>query len=208
MNKFVILLVFCGFFAILWGGFFALPASAILGDVNADGIIDVGDMVYLIQYLLQNGTPPPNLCDANMDGSPGVNMGDCLQLIGYLIPGCQLLPDSGTSVKTSCEIRFSTDLISSMASGIKDTVYIKIIANGGPDLMGMVIPISYASQPNEAEVTLDRVSFDESIIPPDWFESGTIANYMNWPTASSINNGNKTVIILPCANNPTDTPLD
>ena len=211
MKKLVILLVSCGFFTILWGGFFAAPASAFLGDVNADSIIDVGDMVYLIQYFFQNGPPPPNPIDADMDGSPGINLGDLLQLIGYYSYGCPLLTYTGVSVKVGSQIRFSSDLIfpiDTITHSNQDTTYIKIIANGGPDLMGMVIPISYASKPGEVEVTLDRVSFDGGIIPPDWFESGSLDNDISWPIPASINNNNKTVTLVPCANNPTDTPLD
>jgi hypothetical protein len=68
---------------------------------------------------------------------------------------------------------------------IKDTTYIKIIENGGPDLMGMVIPISYANQPNEVEVILDSVSFWGSITP--W--------PLYWSVGSTIDNVNKTVLI-------------
>ena len=209
MKKLMVLFIFCGLFAVLWGGYFAPSASAILGDVNASGVVEIGDVVYLINYLFKNGPPPPNPIDADVDGSPGINIGDVLQLIDYCIyHNCSLLPYSGVSVKEGSQIRFSADLIYPMSSGILDTTYIKIIANGGPDLMGMVIPISYASKPGEVEVTLDGVSFDGSIIPPDWFESKSPGNDISWPMAASINNTDKTVVILPCANNPTDTPLD
>ena len=54
------------------------------GDVNADGLIDVGDVVYLINYLFKSG-PPPNLIqagDANCDSN--VDIGDVIYLINYL----------------------------------------------------------------------------------------------------------------------------
>jgi hypothetical protein len=54
------------------------------GDVNADGLIDVGDVVYLINYLFKSG-PPPNLIqagDANCDSN--VDIGDVVYLINYL----------------------------------------------------------------------------------------------------------------------------
>ncbi len=57
------------------------------GDCNADGIIDVGDVVYLINYLYKNGDPPNPLesGDANFDGI--VDVGDVVYLINYLFKG-------------------------------------------------------------------------------------------------------------------------
>jgi hypothetical protein len=55
------------------------------GDCNNDGIIDVGDVVYLISYLYRGGSEPlPQLCvgDVNTDGV--VNIGDAVYLINYL----------------------------------------------------------------------------------------------------------------------------
>jgi len=209
MKKLLVFLVFCGWLAMLWGGFFAPPASAILGDVNASGVVEIGDVVCLIQYLFQNGNPPDNPIDADVDGSPGINSGDVTQLIGHLYPPfCDLLPYSGTSVRVGSKIRFFVDLIYFSEGNNHETTQIKIIQNDGPDLMGMVIPLSYASRPNEVDVTLDSVSFAGSIIPTDWSRSGSIDFNISWPMTVSIDNDNKTVMILPFANEYTDTPLD
>ena len=56
----------------------------IRGDANADGIVNVGDVVYLVSYLYKNG-PTPNPSDAgdcNCDGI--VNLGDVVYLVSYL----------------------------------------------------------------------------------------------------------------------------
>ena len=56
----------------------------IRGDANKDGIIDVGDVVFIINYLFKNG-PAPNPIqagDANCDGLDDV--GDVVYLINYL----------------------------------------------------------------------------------------------------------------------------
>jgi hypothetical protein len=169
--------------------------AAIPGDVNGDGTKDFGDAVYLLNYLFKNGTAPPNPIDADVDGSPGINMGDLLQLIGNLALSCDLLPYTGVSVRVSSQIRFSSDLIRVADGSTRDTTEIKIINNGGPDLMGMVIPISFASQADEVEVDLAEVSFDGTIIPPDWSK------------ASRIDNVNKTLLLYPYADQQTDTPL-
>ncbi len=193
MKKTAILSVCFGLFV----GFLAAQAGAIPGDVNNDGSIWTDDVVYLVNYLFVNGPAPPNPIDADVDGSPGINMGDVLQLIGHLFIGCNLLPYTGASVRVGSDIRFSSDLIFPMDTlgNVGDTTLIKIISNGGPDLTGMVIPLSFASQLNEVQVTLDNVSFDGSIIPPDW-----VAYYQ-------VDNVNKTVLLYPYADGPYDTPI-
>jgi len=63
------------------------------GDANADGIVDIADVVYLINYLFVDGPPPDPLeaGDANCDGI--VDIADAVYLINYLFlsgppPGC------------------------------------------------------------------------------------------------------------------------
>jgi hypothetical protein len=63
------------------------------GDANADGTVDVGDVVHIINYLYKNGPPPDPLeaGDANCDAI--VDVGDVVHLINYLYkagsaPGC------------------------------------------------------------------------------------------------------------------------
>lgn len=60
------------------------PAS---GDCNADGIVDLGDIMSLISYLYKNGPPPDPLCvgDVNDDGI--VDFEDLLYLSNYLYKG-------------------------------------------------------------------------------------------------------------------------
>jgi hypothetical protein len=59
------------------------------GDVNADGIVNVNDVVYLINYLFVPGSPPPvplEAGDATCDGI--INVNDVVYLINYLfVPG-------------------------------------------------------------------------------------------------------------------------
>ena len=57
------------------------------GDVNRDDLVDVGDVVYLINYLFKGGTSPnPNQTgDVTRDGV--VDVGDVVFLINYLFKG-------------------------------------------------------------------------------------------------------------------------
>jgi hypothetical protein len=59
----------------------------VLGDVNGDTVIDVGDVVYIINYLFKGGLPPNPVeaGDVNCDGV--VDVGDVVYLINYLFKG-------------------------------------------------------------------------------------------------------------------------
>jgi C1A family cysteine protease len=57
------------------------------GDVNVDGTVDIGDVVYLVSYLYRSGPPPrcepmTECADVNLDGV--INIGDVLYLVNYL----------------------------------------------------------------------------------------------------------------------------
>jgi hypothetical protein len=57
------------------------------GDANSDGMIDIGDVVFLVNYLYKNGAPPDPFAagDSNSDGI--LDLGDVVYLINYLFRG-------------------------------------------------------------------------------------------------------------------------
>ncbi len=57
------------------------------GDVNSDGLIDVGDIIYLVNYLYKGGPAPIPMeaGDCNCDGI--VNVADVVYLVNYLYRG-------------------------------------------------------------------------------------------------------------------------
>lgn len=61
--------------------------SCVCGDVNSDGIVNVGDPVYMINYIFKDGPTPVFLdcADVNYDGQP--NVGDVVYLINYIFKG-------------------------------------------------------------------------------------------------------------------------
>jgi len=61
-----------------------MPTTDIPGDANVDQSVDVGDAVYLINYIFRDGAAPviPNWADANADCQ--VNVGDAVSLINYI----------------------------------------------------------------------------------------------------------------------------
>lgn len=61
---------------------------SVCGDVNGDEKVDVGDMVYLLNYLYQGGPPPPDPWTADLNGCDGIiNVGDVVYLSNYLYSG-------------------------------------------------------------------------------------------------------------------------
>jgi hypothetical protein len=78
----------------LWGNPALSMASYVLrGDANGDGVINLADVVFLINYLYKSGfvPTPPEAGDTNCDGI--VDIGDVVSLINYLYksgpaPGC------------------------------------------------------------------------------------------------------------------------
>ena len=54
------------------------------GDANADGIVDVSDVVFTLLHLFAGGAPPPCAESANFDGVGGVNGADAIYLLNHL----------------------------------------------------------------------------------------------------------------------------
>jgi Tol biopolymer transport system component len=54
------------------------------GDVNDDSLVDVGDVVYEINYLFRHGAYPLCLDCADANGSCNIEIGDVVYLINYL----------------------------------------------------------------------------------------------------------------------------
>jgi hypothetical protein len=69
----------------IWGGwtYTALEVAA-RGDVNEDGLIDISDVIYLLNYLFRGGPAPVPLIagDFNCDGL--VDLGDLISILNYL----------------------------------------------------------------------------------------------------------------------------
>ena len=57
----------------------------ICGDSNDDGLVDIGDVLYLINFLFLDGSEPvPVGCGGNANGDGQLDIGDVLHLINYL----------------------------------------------------------------------------------------------------------------------------
>ncbi|MFH1336625.1 MAG: cohesin domain-containing protein [Candidatus Zixiibacteriota bacterium] len=58
--------------------------DVITGDTNSDGILDVGDLVYLLNYLYRAGIPPSPISLGDFNNDSEVNVSDVVALINYL----------------------------------------------------------------------------------------------------------------------------
>jgi len=54
------------------------------GDVNADGELNVGDAVFLINYIFNSGPAPDPVCAGDANGDNEVNVGDAVYLINFI----------------------------------------------------------------------------------------------------------------------------
>jgi len=75
----------------------ACPDFASCGDANNDCTINVGDAVFIINYIFKDGTSPEPACIGDANGDGVVNVGDAVYIINYIfkggaapLPGCCL----------------------------------------------------------------------------------------------------------------------
>lgn len=57
------------------------------GDANGDGVIDISDVVYLLNYLFKGGEPPSPLAVGDVNCDMIVDLGDVVYLLNYLFKG-------------------------------------------------------------------------------------------------------------------------
>ncbi len=72
-------------------------SGVLCGDANGDGVINISDAVFVINYVFIPGSPAPNpLCRADANGDGTINVSDAVYLINYVfipgspppVPGC------------------------------------------------------------------------------------------------------------------------
>jgi len=57
------------------------------GDADGAGTVNIGDAVYLVQFIFFGGLPPPCEEEADTDGSGSVNVGDAVYLVQFIFFG-------------------------------------------------------------------------------------------------------------------------
>jgi hypothetical protein len=64
-----------------------LPQAVICGDADANDIVNISDVVYLISFIFGGGPPPEPLLAADVDCNEIVNISDAVYLIAYVFGG-------------------------------------------------------------------------------------------------------------------------
>jgi hypothetical protein len=65
----------------------AMQGSYVPGDCNADGVVNVADIVLLINYLYRIGVAPDPLAAGDPNADCVVDLADIVYLINYLYKG-------------------------------------------------------------------------------------------------------------------------
>ena len=59
----------------------------VLGDANADRGVNIGDAVFIINYIFKGGTAPNPRKIGDANGDCAVNVGDAVYLVNYVFRG-------------------------------------------------------------------------------------------------------------------------
>lgn len=54
------------------------------GDANNDNLVNIGDAVYLVNYIFRGGAPPGCAGEGNPNCDAAINIGDAVYLVNYL----------------------------------------------------------------------------------------------------------------------------
>ena len=57
------------------------------GDANNDNAANVGDAVYIINYIFKGGPVPPCKCEGDANGDDAINVGDAVYNVNYVFKG-------------------------------------------------------------------------------------------------------------------------
>lgn len=57
------------------------------GDASTDSILNVGDAVFLVNYIFKGGPAPDPVCTADANGDTQINVADAVYLINYIFKG-------------------------------------------------------------------------------------------------------------------------
>jgi hypothetical protein len=60
--------------------------SYLCGNANGDELVNIGDVVFIVNYIFREGPAPDPLCIGNANGEPPplVNIGDAAYLINFV----------------------------------------------------------------------------------------------------------------------------
>lgn len=83
------------------------------GDMNSDGAVDIGDLVFMVDYMFHGGPPPAILNSMDVNGScTGPNIADLVYFVDYFFQGgppsvCGCLGEGGSKIAINDAITLS-----------------------------------------------------------------------------------------------------
>ncbi|MBU8934018.1 MAG: FG-GAP repeat protein [candidate division Zixibacteria bacterium] len=57
------------------------------GDLDHSGVLNIGDLTYMVAYLFTGGVPPPCYIEGDIDNNSSINIGDLTYLVAFLFTG-------------------------------------------------------------------------------------------------------------------------
>lgn len=137
------------------------PLAYICGDADGNGIVAIGDLIRLTNYLF-GGVPPSPVAAGDADGCGTVNISDVSYLISYLY-GPGPAPCAGT---TPCYFPAGGNLVSFCQTARKpvvdgDSVGIPIYLSNDTVITALSLGFSY----NSDDIEVSSVSFAGSVLP-------------------------------------------
>jgi hypothetical protein len=124
--------------------------STLRGDANGDGVVDLGDAIFLLNYLYKGG-PAPNPSwtgDANSDGV--VNLGDAIYILNYLYKGGPP-PASGKAGNSPANVKRHTSgsghaEVALVLDGDLENPGVSSLAEAAPRSLGGISQISVMAE--------------------------------------------------------------
>jgi len=63
------------------------PPAFVVGDTNADSLVDIADGIFVLTWIFGGGGPPTCLATADVNGDGLQDLGDAVALFGYVFSG-------------------------------------------------------------------------------------------------------------------------
>ncbi|NMC44419.1 MAG: T9SS type A sorting domain-containing protein [candidate division Zixibacteria bacterium] len=116
------------------------------GDANGDGVVNIGDCVYIINYVFRAGLAPVPLNAGDPNGDCNINIGDAVYLVNWIFRGGPP-PICGcvTGPATCCQGNDARDVVYKSASVSVSTIYdgntTELIIQSPVDIYGLQIEV-------------------------------------------------------------------